>query len=115
MKWLVHGGASWFPNARALSRRARPLPFMGLVVLVGLLVGACGNSSSGSTPKVPIAFVAPTGNTFSEAEYKGLKDYASAHNATVDWVDTGFDAQREYAAIQNITVTKKYKGIVVLP
>ena len=115
MRWLVHCGAGWFPGEDARGRRARPLQLVGLVVLTGFLVGACGNSSSGSSPKVPIAFVAPTGNTFSEAEYKGLKDYASAHNATVDWVDTGFDAQREYAAIQNITVTKKYKGIVILP
>jgi ribose transport system substrate-binding protein len=86
---------------------------VGLAVVL-CVATACGGSSS-SNPKVRIAFVAPTGNTFSEAEYKGLKDYAEAHNAIVDWVDTGFDAQREYAAIQNITVTKKYQGIIVLP
>ena len=88
------------------------------------IVGACGSGSSatgagGTTSpgakQVRIAFVAAQANTVFQTVHKGIMNVANQQGVTVDWLDNGFDAQKAFNVVQDVTAGKNYNAMIVIP
>jgi ribose transport system substrate-binding protein len=68
-------------------------------------------------------FGAARANSFAQAAWQGVEDYAKAHNATAEFFDGAFDAQKQVSQIQdaitsgrfNVFVISANDGTVVIP
>jgi ribose transport system substrate-binding protein len=98
---------------------------VGLTVLA-LSVAGCGGddsessatsgaSTSSSGGKKKIAVIVPLSNTFTAALYEGMKAQAEGTDVELKVFDPGFDPQKAYAQIQQITAQGGYDGIAMLP
>ena len=68
------------------------------------------------TQSIRIAFVSALANTYGQAIEKGLRAYlAPCKNVKVVDFDTGFDSQKEFSTIQDVTTQKTFQGIAFLP
>lgn len=109
-------------------------PLLGAVgaLTVAALVAGCGSSGSssstaagastasasttaGSVGKKKIAVIVPLSNTFTAALYDGIKDRAKGKDVELKVFDPGFDPQKAYANIQQITQQGGYDAIALLP
>jgi ribose transport system substrate-binding protein len=99
-----------------------------LVLVVGLsAAGASASSRTAAltepmtatacgTQSIKIAFVSALANTYGQAIEKGLRSYlAPCKNVKVVDFDTGFDSQKEFSTIQDVTTQKTFQGIAFLP
>ncbi len=72
-------------------------------------------ASCGTKP-INIAFVSALANTYGQAIEKGLKDFLSTcSNVKVVDFDTGFDSQKEFNTIEDVTTQGTFQGIAFLP
>jgi ribose transport system substrate-binding protein len=70
----------------------------------------CGKKS------IKIAFVSPLANTYGQAIEKGIRSYLKpCKNVKVVDFDTGFDSQKEFNTIEDITTQRTFQGITFLP
>ena len=114
----------------AARRRAVPAAIVLslLTVLVGLsTAGASATSRRAAltepmtatdcgTQSIKIAFVSALANTYGQAIEKGFRSYlAPCKNVSVVDFDTGFDSQKEFSTIQDVTTQKTFSGIAFLP
>jgi ribose transport system substrate-binding protein len=68
------------------------------------------------TKSIQIAFVSALANTYGQAIEKGLRAYlAPCKNVKVVDFDTGFDSQKEFSTIEDVTTQKTFQGIAFLP
>jgi len=115
---------------RARLRRRRGAAGVGLaLVLLTLLAAAVASASSSSstagepmhatqcgTKSIRIAFVSALANTYGQAIEKGMRSYLSTcKNVKVVDFDTGFDAQKEFNTIEDVTTQGTFQGITFLP
>lgn len=101
---------------------------------LAIVVAGCGGSSDSSTgsatsgsgststaaqassgEKKKIAVVVPLSNTFTAALYEGIKDASAGKNVELKVFDPGFDPQKAYAQIQQITAQGGFDAIAMLP
>jgi ribose transport system substrate-binding protein len=114
----------------AARRRAVPsaIVLSLLVVLVGLsTAGASATTRRAALTEpmtatdcgkqsIKIAFVSALANTYGQAIEKGFRSYlAPCKNVKVVDFDTGFDSQKEFSTIQDVTTQKSFQGIAFLP
>lgn len=68
------------------------------------------------TSDIKMAFVSPLGNTYGQAIEKGIRQYLKpCKNVSISNFDTGFDSQKQFNVIQDITTQKTFKAILFLP
>ena len=66
------------------------------LVIAGLLIAACGSSSSGQQSQIRVAFFAPIANTYVAATLKGMNEVSASGGFKITQFDTGFDANRAF-------------------
>ena len=72
-------------------------------------------ASCGSKP-IQIAYVSALANTYGQAIEKGLRNFLSTcSNVKVVDFDTGFDSQKEFNTIEDVTTQGTFQGIAFLP
>lgn len=96
------------------------------LAVIGMLVAGCGGGSSssssdsgstdgGGTEKVKVAFVGPLANEPIAIALKGAEKYASAHNAEVVGLDSGFEANKQENAVQDAVSSGQYGALITSP
>jgi ribose transport system substrate-binding protein len=115
---------------RIARRRALPAAIALLAVALFVLLSSSGASATNRTASlsepmtatdcgtqpIKIAFVSALANTYGQAIEKGFREYlAPCKNVKVVDFDTGFDSQKEFSTIQDITTQKTFQGITFLP
>jgi ribose transport system substrate-binding protein len=126
-------GSAALPGAessRIGRRRAAPAAIALFAAALFVLLASAGASASSraatasepmsakncGTQPIKIAFVSALANTYGQAIEKGFREYlAPCKNVSVVNFDTGFDAQKEFNTIQDITTQKTFQGITFLP
>jgi ribose transport system substrate-binding protein len=94
------------------------------VASVGLLATACSSSetSTASTTsqsvsadkKLRIGFFGFSKSSgFANATFKGISEYASSHNATVDFIDGGYNAPQQVQQLKDAVTAKRYDVWIV--
>ncbi|HET6494263.1 MAG TPA: sugar ABC transporter substrate-binding protein [Thermoleophilia bacterium] len=94
-------------------------------VLVMSIAAGCGSDSSSTTTSpsaaasqsgepVAIAFFGfAKANSFAQATFSGIEDYASKNNATAKFFDGGFSAPTQVSQIQDAITSGKYQVFIV--
>ena len=109
-------------TATGAHRFAR-LRLLALLVTASAVAAACGGGSS--TPKdskdgqkqVRVAFFGPLANTYVAGTLDGM-DKAAAEaggGVTVTKFDTGFDASKQYAQVQDAVTQGKFDAFIIIP
>jgi len=118
-------------DVRGAARR-RAVPAAIALSLLAVLVGLSTAGASATTrhaaltepmtaadcgkQSIKIAFVSALANTYGQAIEKGFRSYlAPCKNVKVVDFDTGFDSQKEFSTIQDVTTQKTFQGIAFLP
>ncbi len=93
------------------------------VAAIAALASGCGEDEAGSASiggggddakKVRIAFSGfAASNSFSQETFRGIKEYAAAHNATATFLDANFDSAKQIAGIQDAAVSGKFDAIIL--
>lgn len=123
----IHRGPARSRSTRARLANARTVVGVG-VALATVVTAIMASTSSASTAltepmtakqcgtkSIKIAFVSALANTYGQAIEKGLRSYlAPCKNVKVVDFDTGFDAQKEFNTIEDVT-TQGFQGITFLP
>src|SRR4051794_10880852 len=89
-----------------------------------LLVAACANpdvagkdsaaSAAGHDGPKRIAFFGfAKANSFAQATFAGVKEYAEAHDASAQFFDPNFDAQTQVRQIQDAITSKRFDVFVI--
>ncbi|WP_347354809.1 substrate-binding domain-containing protein, partial [Intrasporangium sp.] len=64
--------------------------------------------------KLAIAFFGfARANSFAQATWAGIEGYAKDHNATAEFFDPNFDAQKQASQIQDAVTSGRYKVFIV--
>jgi len=85
------------------------------LAIAGLLLGACGSSSSGQQSAIRVAFFAPIANTYVAATLKGMNEVSASGGIKITQFDTGFDATKEFSQIQDATTSGKFDAFLIIP
>lgn len=104
-----------------MSRSVRLLAVAAAATLT-LIVSACSKPSSAASS----ATVAPQSkqlsigffgfakaNSFAQATWAGIQQYAQAHNATATFVDSNFEGPAQVNALQDAVASKRYNVVIV--
>jgi ribose transport system substrate-binding protein len=101
---------------------SRPLRLLAAAALT-LTVAACSQpatTSSVSATAAPQAkelsigfFGFAKANSFAQATWAGIQQYAQAHNATATFVDSNFDGPTQVNALQDAVTAKRYNVVIV--
>lgn len=109
-------------------RGAGRLPLAAVALVLGLSIAAgCGSGSTSastsptSTPTstqsqkaLSIAFFGfAKANSFAQATFSGIEDYATKNNATATFFDGNFSAPTQVSQIQDATTSGKYQVFIV--
>lgn len=109
--------------------RAKQVIGLGLAATLALGVAACSKPSSGksnapagtSTGSAVSAdkhlrigyFGFAKANSFAQAGWVGVQEYANAHNATATFVDSNFDGPTQVNALQDAVTSKRFDVVIV--
>jgi ribose transport system substrate-binding protein len=92
--------------------------------LAMIIVAGCGGDDEATTDATPtdgasdepmaIAFFGfAKANSFAQATFAGIEEYAAANNATATFFDGAFDAPTQVSQIQDATTSGKYQVFIV--
>jgi ribose transport system substrate-binding protein len=110
-----------------MKRQLKATAIFAAVLTAGLL-GACGSQQAGDEPAgattdgagasgakaVAIAFFGfAKANSFANATFAGIEQYAAANNATVEFFDGAFDSAAQTQQIQDATTTGRFQVYVI--
>jgi ribose transport system substrate-binding protein len=71
-------------------------------------------ASAASNKKLSIGFFGfAKANSFAQATWAGVQEYADAHNATATFIDSNFDGPTQVKALQDAVVAKRYNIVIV--
>lgn len=94
----------------AVTAASGAAPKPPLVEQLKATAAECGTSS------IKIAIVQPAGNSYGAGIETGIKSFLSpCTNVSTTDFDTGFDSQKEFNTLENITAQKSFQGILFLP
>jgi ribose transport system substrate-binding protein len=109
--------------------RRNVIAALALTATVALVATACGSSSNSSSTssgsgssaaavnqnkKLRIGFFGfSKANSFANATFAGISEYASAHNATAAFIDPNFDAQLQVQQIKDAVTAKRFDVLIV--
>lgn len=102
----------------------RPLRLMAVAIAAtALTVTACSKpSTSASTTtqaasasqKLSIGFFGfAKANSFAQATWAGIQDYANSHNASATFLDSNFDGPTQVNQLQDAVTSKRYDVVIV--
>lgn len=104
----------------------RPLRLLGAacaLTTMALGIGACSKPSSstgGATKaaaadkKLNIGFLGfAKANSFAQATWAGIQEYAAAHNASATFLDSNFDGPAQVNQLQDAVTSKRYDIVIV--
>ncbi len=105
-------------------RRAFQVASSGAAAVAALCLASCSQPASspsgGSTVAAPAAKQLKIGflgfakaNSFAEATWAGIQQYASSHNATATFLDSNFDAPTQVNQLQDAVTSKAYDVVIV--
>ena len=104
-------------------KRTTQIIAVGASVALALTVAACskpssGGSSSASTvssdEKISIGFFGfAKANSFAQAGYAGVEEYAKAHNATAEFLDSNFDGPTQVNQLQDAITSKRFQVAII--
>lgn len=110
-------------------RRSAKTAGVGLAFATAILLSACGttgggqDSSGAAAPSSAPASVQESAkdhplsigffgfsktNSFAQATFAGISDYAAAHNATAEFIDPNFDVQVQLQQLKDALSSKRY-------
>lgn len=85
--------------------------------------GSASSGSSGSSSpaasvsedkSVDIAFLGfAKANSFAQAGFAGVEEYAKAHNATATFLDSDFDGPKQVNQLQDAITSKRYQVVII--
>jgi ribose transport system substrate-binding protein len=77
--------------------------------------GAAGGSKpAAQNKKLKIGFFGfSKANSFAMATFAGITEYASAHNATAEFIDPNFDAQLQVQQVEDAVTAKRFDVLIV--
>jgi ribose transport system substrate-binding protein len=100
---------------RTRSRRW-PAIAAAFVAVAALAAATTLTASARPTKTITIGYIAPLANSYVQGELAGIAQVLKANpNVKIVKVDTGFDATKEYNAVQDAITGKTYDGLLVLP
>jgi ribose transport system substrate-binding protein len=102
----------------------RTMGMLAVAAAAALVAGCGGDDSSGdgapaagggdAKKQVRIAFSGfAASNSFSQETFRGIEEYAKAHNATATFLDANFDSARQIAGIQDAAVSRKFDALII--
>lgn len=105
-------------------KRAMRIAAAGAGIALALTVGACSKpSSAGSSAattatsadqKLSIGFFGfAKANSFAQAGYAGAKEYADAHNASIEFLDSNFDGPTQVNQLQDAVTSKRFQVVII--
>src|SRR4051812_41189156 len=107
----------------AVLRRAFQVAALGLAATVTLSLAACSkpsSSASGGTTAAPankqlkVGFLGfAKANSFAQAGWAGVQEYAKSHNATATFLDSNFDGPTQVNQLQDAVTSKAYDVVVI--
>jgi ribose transport system substrate-binding protein len=75
---------------------------------------AANKPAAGANEKLSIGFFGfAKANSFAQATWAGVQDYASAHNATATFLDSNFDGPTQVNQLQDAVTSKRYNVVIV--
>lgn len=104
---------------------SRPLRLLTAVTAAALtlIVAACSQPAATTTQsatvnpqgkKLSIGFFGfAKANSFAQATWAGVQQYAQAHNATATFVDSNFDGPTQVSELQDAVAAKRYNVVIV--
>src|SRR5262249_43789580 len=96
--------------------RRWPAIAAALVIVVATAAVATVTASARPTTTITIGYIAPLANSYVQGELAGIAQVLKANpNVKLVKIDTGFDATKEYNAVQDAITGKTYDGLIVLP
>jgi ribose transport system substrate-binding protein len=106
-----------------MPKRSRFAAFAAGVACVSFLATACastpdaapagGQSASADKPLKIAFFGFAKSSGFANATFQGISDYASSHNATVDFIDGGYNATQQVQQLKDAVTAKRYDVWIV--
>ena len=104
-------------------KRTTRIVAVGASVALALTVAACskpssGGSSSGTTvsadEKISIGYFGfAKANSFAQAGFAGVQEYAEAHNATAEFLDSNFDGPTQVNQLQDAITSKRFQVAII--
>lgn len=102
----------------------RPLQLMAIAVAAtALTLTACSKPSTSATTttkaasaneKLSIGFFGfAKANSFAQATWAGIQEYANAHNASATFLDSNFDGPTQVNQLQDAVTSKRYNVVIV--
>lgn len=104
----------------------RPLRLMAIAVAttaLTLTAAACSKPSASDTGATKVAsasqhltigfFGFAKANSFAQATWAGVQDYANSHNATATFLDSNFDGPTQVNQLQDAVTSKRYDIVIV--
>lgn len=104
-----------------MSRAVRLLA-VAVAATLTLIVSACSKPSSTATSatansqskKLSIGFFGfAKANSFAQATWAGIQQYAQTHNATATFLDSNFDGPTQVSQLQDAVTSKRYNVVIV--
>ncbi len=91
---------------------------VGIALVSAVLLSACSGTSGGETSasddQLSIGFFGfSKTNSFAQAAFAGIVEYAEANNATAEFVDPNFDAQVQIQQLKDALTTMRYDVWIV--
>jgi ribose transport system substrate-binding protein len=102
--------------------RAVRLLAVAVAATLTLIVSACSKPSSTATSatansqskKLSIGFFGfAKANSFAQATWAGIQQYAQTHNATATFLDSNFDGPTQVSQLQDAVTSKRYNVVIV--
>jgi ribose transport system substrate-binding protein len=94
----------------------RSLLVTGLVLALSAMAMTTAMTVGAATKTIRIAYFAPLANTYVQGELRGIAGVLKKEkNVELVKVDTGFDATKQFNAVQDAITQKKFDGFIVLP
>jgi ribose transport system substrate-binding protein len=105
---------------------SRPVRLLAVAVAaaLALIISACSNPSTSTSStsatinpqgkKLSIGFFGfAKANSFAQATWAGIQEYAQTHNATATFVDSNFDGPTQVNELQDAVISKRYNVVIV--
>ncbi len=103
---------------------SKTLGVAGAIAALTLSMTGCSNpastSAGGSTSAAPAGkelnigfFGFAKANSFAQATWAGIQEYAKGHNATADFLDSNFDGPTQVRQLEDAVVSKRYDVAIV--
>jgi len=107
-------------------KRTSRLTTIGMTAAVALTLAACSNpadsadsgsaatTAAGADDELSIGFFGfAKANSFAQATWAGIQEYAAANNATATFLDSNFDGPTQVNQLQDAVTSKAYDVVIV--